>query len=217
MSRIAYVNGQYVPHAHGAVHIEDRGFQFADSVYDAFMVRDGKLLDQGPHVNRLDRSMAKLQITPPVGRAALEVIIGEIIRRNHIRNGFVYIQVTRGAAPRNHPFPTPSVPASLILSGRAIDLSQLDRLADVGVSVITTLDIRWQRCDIKSTGLLPNVLAKQAAKEAGAFEAWFVDGDGWITEGSSTNAWIVSPDGDVLVLKKGPLVWKRRKAQKRPS
>jgi D-alanine transaminase len=198
MSRIAYVNGQYVPHAHGAVHIEDRGFQFADSVYDAFMVRDGQLLDQGPHLNRLDRSMAKLQITPPVGRAALEVIIGEIIRRNHIRNGFVYIQVTRGAAPRNHPFPTPSVPASLILSGRAIDLSQLDRLADVGVSVITTLDIRWQRCDIKSTGLLPNVLAKQAAKEAGAFEAWFVDGDGWITEGSSTNAWIVSPDGDVL-------------------
>ena len=198
MSRIAYVNGQYVPHAHGAIHIEDRGFQFADSVYDALMVRDGEMLDQGPHLDRLDRSMAELKITPPVGRGAFKVIIKEVARRNHIGNGFIYLQVSRGVAPRNHAFPQPFVPPSLIVTGRSVALSRLDRLAEIGVRITTVPDIRWQRCDIKSTGLLPNVLAKQAAIEQGSFEAWFVDAEGNVTEGSSTNAWIVEPGGAIV-------------------
>jgi D-alanine transaminase len=196
MPRQAYVNGRYVPHGRARVHVEDRGFQFADGVYEVTLVLRGALIDEEPHLDRLERSLAELRMAMPVRRAALRFIARELIRRNDVSNGFVYMQVTRGVAPRDHKFPARAVP-TLVMTTRQTK-PQSDDLVAGGVKVITTPDIRWQRCDIKSVALLPNVLAKQAAAEAGAFEAWQVDEAGRVTEGSSTNAWIVT-DGGVVV------------------
>ena len=198
MSRIAFVNGRYLPLRQAAVHIEDRGFQFADGVYEVCIVREGRLIDEERHMRRLTRSLGELEIRSPMRRSALAVVVREVVRRNRVRDGVVYIQVTRGVAPRNHPFPPASVRPSLIVTARATDLAAGEKSAAEGIAVITTPDIRWQRVDIKTLSLLPNVLAKQKAKEAGAVEAWLVDREGLVTEGASTNAWIVTPDG-VLV------------------
>ncbi len=198
MSRIAYVNGRYLPLSGAAVHIEDRGYQFADGVYEVCIVRDGHLIDETRHLRRLMRSLGELEIRPPVHPAALGVILREIIRRNRIVDGVVYLQVTRGVAPRNHPFPSPSVRPSLVVTARPADITAGDKMAEEGIAVVTTPDIRWQRVDIKTIGLLPNVLAKQKAKVAGAGEAWFVDREGYVTEGSSTNAWIVTATGTLV-------------------
>ncbi|MDR3511150.1 MAG: D-amino-acid transaminase [Caulobacteraceae bacterium] len=195
MSRIAYVNGLYVPLGHAAVHIEDRGFQFADGVYEYFAVFGGKLADAEGHLARLWRSLAELRIEPPMGEAALRIVLRETIRRNRVRDGSVYVQVTRGAAPRDHPFPNPVRPPSLIVTAKPVDFSVGAARAERGVKVLTQPDNRWGRCDIKTVGLLPNVLAKQAAREAGAYEAWLVDDLGFVTEGASTNAWIVDEEG----------------------
>jgi len=196
MSRIAYVNGRYVPHADAAVHIEDRGYQFADGVYEVFAVHDGTLVGEKGHLDRLEHSLSELRIEPPMGRGPLMVVVHEIVRRNHVRHGLVYLQVTRGVARRDHPFPADTV-SSLVLTARKappIDRSTLTR----GVTVVTIPDIRWKRKDIKSISLLPNCLGKQTARESGAFEAWMIDDDGFVTEGTSTNAWIVSKDGELL-------------------
>ncbi|MDE1566988.1 D-amino-acid transaminase [Aquabacter sediminis] len=198
MSRIAYVNGQYVPHRDATIHVEDRGFQFADGVYEVCEVRAGRLIDERRHLDRLDRSLSELRITPPMTRAALSVVLRETVRRNRVRDGIVYLQVTRGIARRDHGFPDTPIPASLVVTSRSADPAKRDKAAESGVSVITVPDNRWERVDIKTVGLLPNVLAKQAAKEAGAKEAWFVDATGHVTEGSSTNAWIVTADGTVV-------------------
>ena len=198
MSRIAYVNGRYVPHRDASIHVEDRGFQFADGVYEVCEVRAGRLIDERRHLDRLDRSLSELRITPPMTRAALSVVLHETVRRNRVRDGIVYLQVTRGIARRDHGFPDKPIPASLIVTSRSADPAKRDKAADAGVSIITVPDNRWDRVDIKTVGLLPNVLAKQAAKEAGAKEAWFVDTSGHVTEGSSTNAWIVTADGTVV-------------------
>lgn len=198
MSRIAYVNGRYVPHRDASIHVEDRGFQFADGVYEVCEVRAGRLIDERRHLDRLDRSLSELRIAPPMSRAALSVVLRETVRRNRVRDGIVYLQVTRGIARRDHGFPDTPIPASVIITSRATDPAKRDKAADAGVSVITVPDNRWDRVDIKTVGLLPNVLAKQAAKEAGAKEAWFVDASGHVTEGSSTNAWIVTADGIVV-------------------
>lgn len=198
MSRIAYVNGRYLPHSRAMVHIEDRGYQFADGVYEVCIVRGGALIDETRHMRRLARSLAELEIRSPVHPSALGVILREVIRRNRIEDGVVYLQVTRGVAPRNHPFPAPAVRPSLVVTARPADGAVGDRTAEEGIAVVTTPDIRWQRVDIKTVGLLPNVLAKQKAKAAGAAEAWFVDREGYVTEGSSTNAWIITDSG-VLV------------------
>lgn len=198
MSRIAYVNGRYVPHRDASIHVEDRGFQFADGVYEVCEVRAGRLIDERRHLDRLDRSLSELRITPPMTRAALSVVLRETVRRNRVRDGIVYLQVTRGIARRDHGFPDKPIPASLIVTSRSADPVKRDKAADAGVSIITVPDNRWDRVDIKTVGLLPNVLAKQAAKEAGAKEAWFVDASGHVTEGSSTNAWIVTADGTVV-------------------
>lgn len=198
MSRIAYVNGQYVPHRDATIHVEDRGFQFADGVYEVCEVRSGRLIDERRHLDRLDRSLSELRITPPMTRAALSVVLRETVRRNRVRDGIVYLQVTRGIARRDHGFPDTPIPASLVVTSRSADPAKRDKAAESGVSVITVPDNRWERVDIKTVGLLPNVLAKQAAKEAGAKEAWFVDATGHVTEGSSTNAWIVTADGTVV-------------------
>jgi len=196
MSRVAYVDGQYLPHRSAAVHIEDRGYQFADGVYEVIAVVGGCLLDEEPHLARLARSLAELRITAPMSNAALRVVMREVVRRNGVRDGIVYVQITRGVAPRDHAFPASARPILVVTSRRRrpADL----RAVDGGVAVITVPDIRWQRCDIKSVALLPNVLAKQRAREEGAFEAWQVDRDGKISEGTSTNAWIVTPDATVV-------------------
>ncbi len=195
MSRIAYVNGQYRPHGQATVHIEDRGFQFADGVYEVWSVFDGKLADFEGHLTRLHRSLNELRITIPMSEAALTRVLQETVRRNRIVEGIVYLQVTRGTARRDHPFPAEGTPPSVIVTARAIPLSKGNASAAKGMAITTHPDIRWGRCDIKTVGLLPNVLAKQAAKEKGAAEAWMVDEAGLVTEGSSTNAWIVDEDG----------------------
>ncbi len=196
MSRIAYVNGEYVPHGHAAVHIEDRGYQFADGVYEVIAVKDGALVDGDGHMTRLKYSLDALEIAMPMTPAALAVVMAETMRRNRIVKGMIYLQITRGVSRRNHPFPDFASPALVITARRAPYPRTAEGVA--GGRVITIPDIRWQRCDIKSVSLLPNVLAKQQAEEAGAVEAWLIDGDGNITEGSSTNAWIVDTQGRLV-------------------
>ncbi len=196
MPRYAYVNGRYLPHAQAAVHIEDRGYQFADGVYEVVPVYRGALVDEGPHLDRLERSLRELRIAMPVARATLKLISRELMRRNDLTQGMLYMQVTRGVAPRDHKFPATARPA-LVMTTRQTK-PHGEALLTQGIKVITVPDIRWQRCDIKSTSLLPNVLAKQQATEAGAYEAWQVDGEGRITEGTSTNAWIVNAEGKVV-------------------
>jgi len=198
MGRIAYVNGAYVRHADAAVHIEDRGYQLADAVYEVWAMSDGRLCDPEGHFARLERSLGELSIDMPMSRAALTTVLKETVRRNHIRDGLVYLQVSRGVAPRDHAFPTEPVPPAVVVTVKRIDAQAAEARAAAGVGVITTPENRWGRCDIKTVGLLPNVLAKQAAREAGSAEAWFIDADGLVTEGASSNAWIVTADG-VLV------------------
>ena len=198
MSRIAYVNGRYLPHREAAVHVEDRGYQFADGVYEVCEVKDGAPVDARLHVERLQRSLRELQMRMPMAPAALGVVLRETIRRNRVRNGIVYLQVTRGVARRDHAFPPAETPPSLVVTAKSLDVAGNERQAAEGIAVITVPDIRWDRVDIKTIALLPNVLAKQAAREQGAKEAWFVDASGLVTEGSSTNAWIVTADGAVV-------------------
>jgi D-alanine transaminase len=195
MSRVAYVNGQYQPHGQATVHIEDRGFQFADGVYEVWAVFDGRLGDFDGHMTRLARSLGELRIALPMTMPALTQVLQETVRRNRVREGLVYLQVTRGTARRDHAFPAEGTPPSVIVTAKTLNYARSEAQAARGVAVITLPDIRWGRCDIKTVGLLPNVLAKQAAKERGAAEAWMVDDMGLVTEGASTNAWIVDGDG----------------------
>lgn len=196
MPRFAYVNGRYLPHAQAAVHIEDRGYQFADGVYEVVPVYNGTLVDEGPHLDRLERSLRELRIDMPISRATIELISRELTRRNDLSHGLLYLQVTRGVAPRDHKFPAKSTPALVMTTRQTKPHSEA--VLTQGIKVIAVPDIRWERCDIKSTSLLPNVLAKQQAAEAGAYEAWQIDGEGYVTEGSSTNAWIITADGKVV-------------------
>lgn len=198
MSRIAYVNGRYVPHRHASVHVEDRGYQFADGVYEVCEVWNGHLVDERRHLDRLDRSLHELSIPAPMSRAALGTVLREVVRRNGVTDGLVYLQVTRGVARRDHAFPPPGTPPAVVVTARRSDRRAQEALAAKGVAVITVPENRWPRVDIKSLSLLPNVLAKQAAKQAGAREAWFVDADGFVTEGASTNAWIVTADRTIV-------------------
>jgi D-alanine transaminase len=198
VSRIAYVNGRYVRHAEAGVHIEDRGYQFADGVYEVCGVRGGKLMDEALHLERLQRSLRELRIDMPMGLPALRHVLREVVRRNRISNGMVYFQVTRGVAPRDHPFPPAGTRPAIVVTAKRLNEVRVASSVEKGVAVITMPDQRWARRDIKSVALLPNILAKQAAREAGAYEAWLVDRDGFVTEGSSTNAWIVDRDGRVV-------------------
>ena len=198
MSRIAYVNGRYLPHAQAKVAIEDRGFQFADGVYEVCEVRGGRLIDEHRHVARLDRSLNELRMSRPMSPAALGVVLRETIRRNRVRDGIVYLQITRGVARRDFPFPPADTRPSVVVTARSSDRARLEQAAAEGIAVVTVPDIRWQRVDIKSVALLPNVLAKQTARDQGAREAWLVDAQGRVTEGASSNAWIVSRDGKLI-------------------
>ena len=194
MPRIAYVNGRYLPHAHAGVHVEDRGYQFADGVYEVCEVARGHIVDVTRHLDRLDRSLRELRIDQPMSRKALEIVLREVVNRNRVVDGLVYVQVTRGVAGRDFLFPADTKP-SLVMTAKKVDPALAQRRAEGGIKVITVPENRWDRVDIKSVGLLPNVLAKQKAKEAGAHEAWFVDADGKVKEGGSSNAWIVTADG----------------------
>ncbi|MCR4266297.1 D-amino-acid transaminase [Nitratireductor sp. ZSWI3] len=198
MPRIAYVNGRYVRHAAAAVHVEDRGYQLADGVYEVCEIARGFIIDETGHLDRLDRSLRELRMDWPLDRRALQLVMREVVRRNHVVNGLVYLQVTRGVAPRDHAFPTKPVRPALVVTAKRMDPRAAQKKADKGMSVITVPENRWERVDIKTIGLLPNVLARQAAIEAGAQEAWFVDPDGTVKEGASTNAWIVTADGTLV-------------------
>ncbi|MBW0149855.1 MAG: D-amino-acid transaminase [Phenylobacterium sp.] len=195
MGRIAYVNGRYQRHADAAVHIEDRGYQLADAVYEVWSVFGGKLADAEGHFARLARSLGELQIPEPMSRAALTIVLREVLRRNQVREGLIYLQISRGVAPRDHAFPEADLSPSVVITAKSLDRAASEAKAAKGITVITTPENRWGRCDIKTVGLLPNVLARQAARERGAGEALFVDELGLITEGASANAWILDRDG----------------------
>jgi len=198
MSRLAYVNGRYLRFRDAKVHVEDRGYQFADAVYEVCEVRAGHLIDERRHLDRLERSLTALRIRMPMSRAALGVVLRETVERNRIDYGLVYLQISRGVARRDPAFPQPAVAPSLVVTARRLDQKRNDTLAAAGISVISVPDNRWGRVDIKTVGLLPNVLARQAAIDHGAREAWFVDESGTVTEGASVNAWIVSQDGKLM-------------------
>jgi len=198
MSRYAYVNGRYLPMRDAMVHIEDRGYQFGDGVYEVCEVRAGRLIEERRHLLRLERSLGELRIRAPMSPPAIGVVLREVIARNRIGYGVVYLQVTRGVARRDHAFPVPDVAPSLVVTARALNKMRNATLAAEGVAVVSAPDNRWGRVDIKTIGLLPNVLARQAAIEQGARDAWFVDQDGAVTESASANAWIVTAAGTVV-------------------
>lgn len=197
MPRYAFVNGRYIRHDAASVHIEDRGYQFADGVYEVIACIHGRLADEAGHIDRLERSLSELDIAMPVTRRSLSFIMRELVRRNRLRNANIYIQVTRGVAKRDFPFPAGDVYPSLVITARPFNFDGNPRVK-VGGAVVTVPDLRWKRRDIKGIGLLPQVLAKQEAVAAGAYEAWMVDDDGLITEGASSNAWIVNPEGELI-------------------
>jgi len=198
MSRDAYVNGRYIPLAAASVNVEDRGYQFSDGVYEVCEVRGGRLVDERLHMARLKFSLSELRIAMPMSPASLSVVLHEVVRRNRVRWGIVYLQITRGVSRRDHAFPPAGTAPSIVVTARNLDLASAEKMAADGVAVVSVPENRWERVDIKSVSLLPNVLAKQAAREQGAREAWFVDREGRVTEGSSSNAWIVTRDGAVV-------------------
>lgn len=198
MSRVAYVNGRYLPMSDAKVHVEDRGYQFADAVYEVCEVRGGRLIDERRHIERLQRSLSELRIRMPMTPRALGVVLREVVVRNRIHYGIVYLQIGRGVARRDHAFPAVPVPPSLVVTARPLNAARNEAAAEKGIAVISVPDTRWGRVDIKTTGLLPNVLARQAAIEEGARDAWFVDKNGFVTEAASANAFIVTKDGKLI-------------------
>ncbi len=194
MSRIAYVNGRYRPQPDASVNIEDRGYQFADGVYEVLYLAHGRFLDEELHMSRLERSLGELSIAMPMTRPALLAVLREVTRRNRLTTGLVYMQVTRGVARRDHGFPSAAIAPALVVTCRRAPAVPSTPDAWAGTA-ITAPDQRWARCDIKSTALLPNVLAKQAARTAGATEAILVDPKGMVTEGASTTVWMVDAAG----------------------
>ncbi len=198
MARYAYVNGSYIYERDAVVHIEDRGHQFGDGVYEGITIINGQLLDFEPHMARLDRSLSELRIKKPFSTQIFRMAARELIRRNRINDGFLYLQVTRGVSSRDHPFPPEGVQPSIMMTVKRLNFDAIQKRQNDGIKVITTPDQRWSRVDVKSINLLGNVLAKQEARENGAFEAWMVDGEGLVTEGTSTNAWIITKDGKLI-------------------
>ena len=194
MSRVAYVNGRYVPQRVAAVNIEDRGYQFGDGVYEVVHVHGGCLIDADLHLARLERSLGEIGIPVPLGRRALRQVFAEMMRRNRVSEGLIYMQVTRGVARREHAFPKPLPKPAVVVTIRRLPPFPRDVEAWTAAA-ITRPDERWQRCDIKSVNLLANVLAKEAAHAAGAAEAIFVDAAGMVTEGASSSVWMVDREG----------------------
>jgi D-alanine transaminase len=198
MARIIYVNGRYLPYDQAQIHAEDRGFLFGDAVYEVFPVIGGRIIDEAPHLDRLDRSLRELDMQPVMARASLGHVLRETVRRNRVQEGWLYLEISRGVAKRDFLFPPASTPGTLVCLARSQPLAQGEAQAAKGITVITTPDLRWDRVDIKTVQLLAPALAKQKAKAAGAKEAWLVDRDGFVTEGASSNAWIITKGGDIV-------------------
>ncbi|HTZ01916.1 MAG TPA: D-amino-acid transaminase [Xanthobacteraceae bacterium] len=198
MSRYAYVNGRYLPFRDAKIHVEDRGYQFADAVYEVCEVRGGGLIDERRHMARLQRSLDELRMRLPMSLTALGIVLRELVRRNRIDYGLVYLQISRGVARRDPAFPAPRVPPTVVATARSLNKTRNEGLAEKGIAVVSVPDNRWGRVDIKTVGLLPNVLARQAAIDQGVRDAWFVDKDGKVTEAASANAWIVTEGGALV-------------------
>ncbi len=196
--RIAYVDGRYLRHGEAGVHVEDRGLQLSDAVYEVYRIQGGRLLDEKEHLDRLERSVGEIEMAMPMTCSALKVVLRETARRNGVTEGLLYLQVTRGSVRRDHPIPDPAPKPSLIVTVHRLDTAAIARRRAEGVSVVTAPDQRWARCDIKTTQLLPNLLAKTAARRAGAYEVWMLDDDGFVTEGASSTAWIVDAEGRLI-------------------
>ena len=195
MSRIAYVNGAYRPQRDASVNVEDRGYQFGDGIYEVVHLHRGRFVDEERHLGRLERSLREIQLPMPMPRAALRQVLVEVARRNRLSEGLLYMQVTRGVARRDHAFPGTPVPPALVVTIRRIPPYPRDA-ARWTTEAITWPDLRWARRDIKSVNLLPNVLARQAARERGAGEAILYDeATGLVTEGAATSIWIVDSEG----------------------
>jgi D-alanine transaminase len=202
--RIAYVDGRYIPHGEAAVHIEDRGLQLSDSIYEVLPVRGGRMQDEEAHFSRLQRSLGEIGMKMPMTPASLRCVMNEVVRRNRVDLGIVYLQVTRGAHRRDHPIPASPGRPTIVVTARSLDKKGLEKRESEGVCVISLPDIRWGRCDIKATTLLPAVLAKTKAKGQGCYEAWLIDRDGFVTEGASTNVWIVTAENVLVTRGLGP-------------
>jgi D-alanine transaminase len=198
MTRIIYVNGRYLPYAEAAIHPEDRGNQFGDAVYEVCEVREGHLIDETRHMTRLERSLGELGIPKPMSRAAWSRVLRETIRQNRVRHGLVYLQVSRGVAKRDFFFPAPDTLPTVICLARPTNAAKGETLAAKGIAIVSAPDIRWGRCDIKTTMLLPASMAKQRAREHGANDTWLVDEQGFVTEGASANAWILDGEGRLI-------------------
>lgn len=197
MAAIAYVNGRYQPLHQASVNVEDRGYQFGDGIYEVLYVHRGALVDAELHLQRLARSLSEIELPSPMSPAALHAVVLQVLRLNRIQTGLVYLQVTRGVARRDHPIPSPAPRPSLVITARRRPEPPED-IAAWTAEAITLPDARWARCDIKSTNLLPNVLARSAAKRAGAYEAILFDANGNVTEGAASTVWIVTRDGTLL-------------------
>lgn len=198
MARVVYVNGRYLPWQQARVHAEDRGFQFADAVYEVCEVRDGHLIDEARHMQRLERSLKELEIAPPMSIPAWSRVLRETVRRNRVENGSLYLQVSRGVRPREFVFPSSGMRPTVVCLARSSSRAAGEATAEAGIAIKTMPDLRWARCDIKTVMLLPSAMAKQAARQDGAKEAWLVDDKGCVTEGASSNAWIVDRNGQLI-------------------
>lgn len=196
MSRIVYVNGEFLPEADAKISVFDRGFLFADGVYEVSSVLDGKLIDNEAHLVRLHRSMDELEMTPPASDEAITAAQHALISRNNLQEGLVYMQVTRGSADRDFAYPPANTPGTLVMFTQEKNLIN-SPMVKTGIKVIGIDDIRWQRRDIKTVGLLAPCMGKMQARAAGADDAWMVE-DGYVTEGTSNNAHIITQD-NVLV------------------
>ena len=190
MSRIVFLNGEYKDYNVSLVHVEDRGYQFADGVYEVFSVKNGKLVDYTGHIDRLSRSLNEIKIKYPINVRSILFHMRNIIKKNLIVDGLIYLQITRGVAKRDFKFPN-DIDSTITIIGNNIPSEDYEKAFEKGINVVTTKDLRWKRVDIKSLNLLAPVLAKQFANENNAQEAWLIDDDGFITEGSSSNAWVL--------------------------
>jgi D-alanine transaminase len=198
MTRYVYVNGRYAPYNEAVIHAEDRGNQFGDAVYEVCEVKGGKLIDETQHMKRLERSLGELKMSAPMSLKAMGRIMRECVRRNRVVDGLVYLQVSRGAGRRDFLFPKSDVPPTLIVIARGVNPAKAAAQAEEGIAIKTMPDNRWGRVDIKTVMLLPSVIAKEAARVEGAKEAWLIDAKGFVTEGGSSNAWIVTENGELV-------------------